>query len=133
MSDTSILDYHHNRDFGLPTRPGLPRRAAKFRATSPRGTDYARILYLDDRGRRCAPWRGRLAAPPHPGVAGSRRTSPVRKPPGAGGIPIEEPAGSAPWLHYSRPIHDESAFRGVFVMGYDLAGLRSALKANSSG
>ncbi|MBI5881768.1 MAG: response regulator [Elusimicrobia bacterium] len=131
-----ILDYHHNRDFGLLNEAGIYRgELEKFlRNFSARSGAYVRILYLDDRGREvCRVERSGAAAR---GASLTDFFSKVRALPPGGwrASSIEDLEGIGPVVYYGRPIRDESGkLRGVFVMGYDLAELLTVLKANSIG
>ncbi|MDD5656200.1 MAG: ATP-binding protein [Elusimicrobia bacterium] len=125
-----FADYYNNIDFQLwdeaeTYRRELEKHLLRF---SRRAEVYARILYVDPSGRPIS-----VIERDHAGQAG-----PVpdifqkvrRLPPGQWAVSGTEvlPDGASA-VYYAKPIFDElGRFRGVFILGYDLAQIRHLLR-----
>ncbi|MBI3288317.1 MAG: response regulator [Elusimicrobia bacterium] len=132
LSETSLIaDYYRNRDFQLHDeaesyRKELERFLANFAS---RVRVYARVLYLDERGREVCGVKEPGAWPQNHARAdyftkaraagyGNWWVSPVIDLPGVG-----------PVVYYAKPVHDElKVFKGALVLGYDLSQLSSLLR-----
>lgn len=125
-----IADYYRNVDFQLLDEAETYRREFEHYLShfAARSRAYARILYLDRRGRvvcRIAPG----AAPGAPaGFTPADFAAAAGAPDGWWTSPIENLAGVGPVLYFAKPVRDElGELKGMLVLGYDLAQLRELL------
>ena len=131
LSETPLIaDYYHNVDFSLRDeaetyRQELERYLGNFAA---RSRVYARILYLDARGRAvCRVGGARSAAPDMPAGDFAAALKPALG--GWWASPVEDLAGVGPVIYYAKPVRDDGgALKGMIVLVYDLAQLREVLR-----
>ncbi len=125
-----IADYYRNVDFQLSDeaeayRREFERSLARF---SDRSRAYARILYLDQRGRvvcRIAPGPGG-GSPPEFTAADFALAKEAAD--GWWVSRIETLEGVGPVLYFAKPIRDElGELKGMLVLAYDLGQLRELL------
>lgn len=131
LSETPLIaDYYHNIDYHLADeaetyRKELQRYLGNFAA---RSRVYARVLYLDARGRPICRIGAPSAAPaefsPKDFAAGANA------PPGGWwASPVEDLAGAGPVVYYAKPVRDDlGALKGMLVLAYDLSQLRELLR-----
>lgn len=129
LAETSLIaDYYRNVDFRLTDeaaayRQELDRYLRNFAA---RSRVYARVLYLDARGRPVCGVGGRRR---DAGLRAADFASAARRPADGWWIsPIEDLAGVGPVVYYAKPVRDEfGTVKGMMVLAYDLAELRALL------
>ena len=131
ISETPLIaDYYHNVDYRLldeaeAYRKELQRYLGNFAA---RSRVYARVLYLDARGRAVCRIGGRAGAPPE--LSAGDFTAAAKTSPGGWSLsPVEDLPGVGPVVYYAKPVRDDlGALKGMVVLGYDLAQLRDLLR-----
>jgi signal transduction histidine kinase len=131
LSETPLIDdYVHNIDYRLldeaeTYRKELQRYLGNFAA---RSRVYARVLYLDGRGRPVCRIGGERGAP----RGFSSQDFAAASKAAAGGwwlSPVEDLAGAGPVVYYAKPVRDDvGALKGMIVLGYGLAQLRDLLR-----
>ena len=126
-----IADYYRSVEFHLrgDAKSYREELLQSLRDFADRSRVYARILYLDERGRticRIAPGEAPGTAPDFPA---EDFLAAQRAPGGWWVSPIHKFPGMAPLLFYAKPIRGETGkLEGMLVLGYDLNHLRGILE-----
>jgi signal transduction histidine kinase/CheY-like chemotaxis protein len=126
-----IADYYRSVEFRLHEDAESYREEFEqhLRDFAERSRVYARILYLDGRGRticRIAPGETPRTAPD---FSAEDFIAAQRAPGGWWISPIQKLSETSPIMYYAKPIRDETGkFEGMLVLGYDLNHLRGILE-----
>jgi signal transduction histidine kinase/CheY-like chemotaxis protein len=125
-----IADYYHNVDYRLldeaaTYRKELQHYLANF---SSRNRVYARVLYLDARGRAVCRVGGSGGAAAE--YSARDFSTAALAPPGGWSLsPVEDLSGVGPVVYYAKPVRDDlGALKGMLVLGYDLAQIRDLMR-----